>query len=230
MMQRSRIYNTSSDFVYLDLRGKIVSKELKPSHRLLEVKIATEMGVSRTPVREALRRLANEGLVKIVPNSGARVAAPTVNEMENAYLYIIMCANILKASAWSSPAATVWTAVCLNGWKRCCAPRRAPLKIRISTPFFFLEANNTFHRLIAESGKNNVFCEYIDNIMLRTNVYIFFYFYDQFDEKDNYSSQEHRAILRAIAQRDKERAQEHMREHLHHSHRVLEVPDSRKKD
>ena len=59
--------------------------DLAGAQRLLEVKIATEMGVSRTPVREALRRLANEGLVKIVPNSGARVAAPTVNEMENAY-------------------------------------------------------------------------------------------------------------------------------------------------
>ncbi|WP_303321648.1 GntR family transcriptional regulator, partial [Cloacibacillus evryensis] len=92
----------------------------------------------------------------------------------------------------------------------------------------FLEANNTFHRLIAESGKNTVLCEYIDNIMLRTNVYIFFY--DQFDEKDNSSSQEHRAILRAIAQRDKERAQEFMREHLHHSHRALEVPDFRNRD
>ncbi len=72
-----RMYNTSSDSVYMDLRGKILSRELKPAQRLLEVKIANEMGVSRTPVREALRRLANEGLVKIVPNSGARVASPT---------------------------------------------------------------------------------------------------------------------------------------------------------
>ncbi len=222
MMQRSRIYNTSSDFVYLDLRGKIVSKELKPSQRLLEVKIATEMGVSRTPVREALRRLANEGLVKIVPNSGARVAAPTVNEMENAYNVREYLESLSVELA------------CRNGMDRRVLERLEEVLRSEESTFenkdldAFLEANNTFHRLIAESGKNNVLCEYIDNIMLRTNVYIFFY--DQFDEKDNYSSQEHRAILRAIAQRDKERAQEHMREHLHHSHRVLEVPDSRKKD
>ena len=46
-----RMYNTSSDSVYMELRGKILSRELKPAQRLLEVKIANEMGVSRTPVR-----------------------------------------------------------------------------------------------------------------------------------------------------------------------------------
>ena len=222
MMQRSRIYNTSSDFVYLDLRGKIVSKELKPAQRLLEVKIATEMGVSRTPVREALRRLANEGLVKIVPNSGARVAATTANEMENAYNVREYLENLSVELA------------CRNGLDRRALDRLEEV-LRSEEGAFenknidsFLEANNTFHRLIAEAGKNSVLCEYIENIMLRTNVYIFFY--DQFDEKDNYSSQEHRAILRAIAQRDKDRAQEQMREHLHHSHRALEIPDFRNKN
>ena len=77
MMHSAKIYNTSSDSVYLDLRSRIVARELKPAQRLQEVKIANEMGVSRTPVREALRRLAVEGLVRIVPNSGARVASPT---------------------------------------------------------------------------------------------------------------------------------------------------------
>lgn len=222
MMQRSRIYNTSSDFVYLDLRGKIVSKELKPAQRLLEVKIATEMGVSRTPVREALRRLANEGLVKIVPNSGARVAAPTANEMENAYNVREYLENLSVELA------------CRNGLDRRVLDRLEEV-LRSEEGAFenknidsFLEANNTFHRLIAEAGRNSVLCEYIENIMLRTNVYIFFY--DQFNEKDNYSSREHRAILRAIAQRDKDRAQEQMREHLHHSHRALEIPDFRNKN
>ena len=85
MMQHPRLYSTSSDYVYFGLRDRIANRELKPKERLLEVKIASEMGVSRTPVREALRRLANEGLVKIVPNSGARVASPSPEEMESAY-------------------------------------------------------------------------------------------------------------------------------------------------
>ena len=146
MMQRSRIYNTSSDFVYLDLRGKIVSKELKPSQRLLEVKIATEMGVSRTPVREALRRLANEGLVKIVPNSGARVAAPTVNEMENAYNVREYLESLSVELA------------CRNGMDRRVLERLEEVLRSEESAFenkdldAFLEANNTFHRLIAESG------------------------------------------------------------------------------
>ncbi|KUK42618.1 MAG: Transcriptional regulator, GntR family, partial [Thermovirga lienii] len=72
--------------MYHEIRHKIITKQLKPGQRLPEVNIAAELGVSRTPVREALRRLASEGLVMIIPNSGARLASPSRKEMENTYV------------------------------------------------------------------------------------------------------------------------------------------------
>jgi DNA-binding GntR family transcriptional regulator len=80
-MREARLYTTSADYAYQELRHKIITKQLKPGQRLPEVNIAVQMGVSRTPVREALRRLASEGLVIIIPNSGARLAAPTAREI-----------------------------------------------------------------------------------------------------------------------------------------------------
>lgn len=59
--------------------------DLVPGARLGEAELATRLGVSRTPVREALSRLAAEGLVQIVPNRGARVATWTVAELEGVF-------------------------------------------------------------------------------------------------------------------------------------------------
>ena len=199
------MYNTSSDSVYMELRGKILSRELKPAQRLLEVKIANEMGVSRTPVREALRRLANEGLVKIVPNSGARVASPSSHEMDNSYSVRGYLENMSVELA------------CRTGMDKRTLERLDGL-VRDGDAAYdagdvdaFLAANNDFHRVIAEAGKNYVLSEYVDNIIQRTNVYI--YFYSKFIEAENKSSGEHRAILRAIAQRDRIGAQELMKQH-----------------
>lgn len=220
MIERSKIFSTSSEFVYFDLRARIVSKDLKPSQRLLEVKIATEMGVSRTPVREALRRLASEGLVRIVPNSGARVASPTVHEMENTYSVRAYLENMSVELA------------CRNGMDRRLLGKAEEILASEDEAFAardidaFLYANGAFHRLIASAAKNPVLSEYVDSIMLRTNVYVFFF--NQFADIENFSSAEHRAILRAIAKRDKEDAQEKMKEHLHHSHMTLSVTDGRR--
>jgi DNA-binding GntR family transcriptional regulator len=63
----------------------IMSGDLVPGARLGEVELAERLGVSRTPVREALSRLAAEGLVEIVPNRGARVATWTVAELEGVF-------------------------------------------------------------------------------------------------------------------------------------------------
>lgn len=217
-----RMYNTSSDSVYMDLRGKILSRELKPAQRLLEVKIANEMGVSRTPVREALRRLANEGLVKIVPNSGARVASPTVHEMDNSYSVREYLENMSVELA------------CRTGMDKRTLERLDGL-VRDGDVAFengdsdaFLAANADFHRVIAEAGKNYVLSEYVDNIIQRTNVYV--YFYSKFIEADNASSGEHRAILRAIAQRDRIGAQELMKAHLQRVHAMFSEAAAKAKE
>ena len=216
------MYNTSSDSVYMELRGKILSRELKPAQRLLEFKIANEMGVSRTPVREALRRLANEGLVKIVPNSGARVASPSSHEMDNSYSVREYLENMSVELA------------CRTGMDKRTLERLDGL-VRDGDAAYdagdvdaFLAANNDFHRIIAEAGKNYVLSEYVDNIIQRTNVYI--YFYSKFVEPENKSSGEHRAILRAIAQRDRIGAQELMKQHLERVHAMFSEAAAKAKE
>ena len=92
----------------------------------------------------------------------------------------------------------------------------------------FLAANNDFHRVIAEAGKNYVLSEYVDNIIQRTNVYI--YFYSKFIEAENKSSGEHRAILRAIAQRDRIGAQELMKQHLERVHAMFSEAAAKAKE
>ncbi len=63
----------------------IMGGDLTPGARLGEVELADRLGVSRTPVREALSRLAAEGLVEVAPNRGARVATWTVAELEGVF-------------------------------------------------------------------------------------------------------------------------------------------------
>ena len=76
---------TSAERALATLRDLIMGGELAPGARLGEVELAERLGVSRTPVREALSRLAAEGLVEIAPNRGARVATWTVAELEGVF-------------------------------------------------------------------------------------------------------------------------------------------------
>jgi DNA-binding GntR family transcriptional regulator len=71
--------------VYLALRGKILSGELSANSVLREQALAADLGVSRTPVREALRRLDEAGLVTFVPNRGARVVEWTIEQVRETY-------------------------------------------------------------------------------------------------------------------------------------------------
>ena len=72
------------DVVFYTLRQAILRGELKPGERLLEIRLANKLGVSRTPVREAIRKLELEGLVKMVPRRGAEVAEITEKRVRDA--------------------------------------------------------------------------------------------------------------------------------------------------
>ena len=62
------------DVVFNTLRQAILKGELEPGERLMEIQLAERLGVSRTPIREAIRKLELEGLVLMIPRKGAEVA------------------------------------------------------------------------------------------------------------------------------------------------------------
>jgi DNA-binding GntR family transcriptional regulator len=76
----------SSELVYRQLKDQIVSGDLAPGSRLIELGIAADFGVSRTPVREALKRLAAENLVLADPSRGMIVHAPDAGEIEDVFV------------------------------------------------------------------------------------------------------------------------------------------------
>ena len=71
--------------VYSVLKNRILSFELKPGQKIQESEIARELGVSRTPIREALNKLEQEGLIKILSNKGYFVSDVTSKEIEELY-------------------------------------------------------------------------------------------------------------------------------------------------
>lgn len=75
-------YELLSQKVYRALKTEIIKGSLKPGTKLLEGKIAKQMKVSRTPIREALRELAAEGFVKISPNQGVVVSNASIEDVQ----------------------------------------------------------------------------------------------------------------------------------------------------
>ena len=71
------------DVVFNTLRKAILTGELKPGERLMEIHLANKLGVSRTPIREAIRKLELEGLVIMIPRRGAEVAQITEKSLKD---------------------------------------------------------------------------------------------------------------------------------------------------
>ena len=71
------------DVVFNTLRQAILTGELKPGERLMEIHLANKLGVSRTPIREAIRKLELEGLVTMIPRRGAEVAQITGKSLQD---------------------------------------------------------------------------------------------------------------------------------------------------
>ena len=79
-----RLYRTKEEYVYDTLRAAIMRCELKPGKKLVMDNLSVELDVSPIPIRGALQRLQAEGLVEIIPHTGAVVSAispDTVNEI-----------------------------------------------------------------------------------------------------------------------------------------------------
>ena len=83
LVLNTNAYQPLRDVVFHTLREAILKGELKPGERLMELQLASRLGVSRTPIREAIRMLELEGLAVTMPRKGAEVAKMTEKDMED---------------------------------------------------------------------------------------------------------------------------------------------------
>lgn len=99
--QRKASNTTTSEIVLESLREQIINGTLQPQEKLVEAEIAQKFGLSRGPVREALRQLAVEGLVDYCPNKGCTVALLSPHDAYEVFFYAAASKN------WQFKKATV---------------------------------------------------------------------------------------------------------------------------
>ncbi len=206
---------TSTDYVYERIRSGIFDKTLVSGQRLPEIVIAKEYNVSRTPVREALRRLENEGLVQIVPGWGACLSSPTRQEIIDTYEVreTLEVMAIRKASKLITP-----LQICLLE-EQIETERKAFEEKDLE---LYLNVNDAFHLIIAESSGNGTLAGYVKNILSRTYVQTIF-FESFFNFANNPSLEEHIRLIEALKKHDEEMCVCLMQEHIKLSMEALKT-------
>ena len=200
----------TSEGVARILRTEIFSGQLKPGEPLPERLLAEQLGVSRTPVREALFTLHSEGLVELTPNRGATVRTITSHDIVQIY----SLRQVLESYA-AREAAQARTRQDLDALE----DAHAKLE-RISASGTATEqalADLSFHTLISEAAGSPLLQTIMGQVLAFTVSYRSNYAYPS--DRAAVAITEHRAILDALRDGDPDRAEQLMREHVASSSR-----------
>jgi DNA-binding GntR family transcriptional regulator len=178
------------DEVYDRVRDLIVTGELEPGRQLRDADIAQELGVSRTPVREALRRLEDEGLVEMSASRWTRVAELDVTEAER--LYPIMWTLENLAISLTESIESEHLARLREANDRLLRALKAHDGVAAS------QADADFHELIAQASGNQELHRLIRDLKNRLRRLEIFYFGSNVLAKRSHT--EHQAIIAALDQ------------------------------
>lgn len=193
------------DVVFNTLRQAILKGELKPGERLMEIQLANKLGVSRTPIREAIRKLELEGLVLMIPRKGAEVAEITeknlrdVLEVRQALEKLavqLACNQITKLQIREIREAAKGFQDALEG----------------GNVTGIAEADEHFHDMINLATGNQKLIQILGN--LREQMYRYRVEYLKNEAVYPQLLEEHESLIRAIEGRQKERAAEIVSQHI----------------
>ena len=202
------------DLVLRKLREAILTGRFQPGQRLLERELVEQMGVSRTPIREALRKLELEGLVTAVPYKGPIVTLPTLKDARD--LYETRAALEGQAVALFTQRAEESALGRLRA-----SLERARHGLETGSIQAVLEANNAFHDEIATGCGNTLLQSMLAN--LRDRIVLLRVESLSVPGRPPHSLAEHRAIARRIAQRDAQGAKRLSEGHVMRAWRAARV-------
>lgn len=198
-------YKPLRDVIFDTLREAIIVGELKPGQRLMEVQLAEKMGVSRTPVREAIRKLELEGLVEMLPRKGAHVAELSVKDIM----------DVLEVRATLDGLATSLSAT------RITDDEKKELRHLLDQFINYVEKENLqgsikkdveFHDVIYRSSRNDKLIQISNNLREQIQRFRIVYIKDYSNSRE--LIREHTEIYEAIIAGNPETAMEAARRHI----------------
>lgn len=200
------------DVVFMKLRRAILTGELKPGERLMEIHLANRLGVSRTPIREAIRKLELESLVTMLPRRGAIVAE--INEkglkdvLEVRRALDVLCAELACERISEKEK---------NDLKQACFAFERATKEGTATEIAAKDV--ALHDIIVRSTGNDRLIALVNNLAEQMYRYRFEYIKDE--SQHDQLVIEHKAILDAIIKGDKKAASEAAAIHIDNQERSI---------
>jgi len=199
--------------VVQEMEAAILSGALKPRERLVEMDLISKYGVSRTVIREALKRLEARGLIRMTPYRGAMVADLSAEEIDELYYARTeierIAARLIVENIQPGE---------IQGLKAFL--RELEGHLRRKTPQM-IEKDLEFHRAVYRTCRNRYLCELID--FLRTQAHIVGYNAWSFPKRIEQSIREHREILRAIEEGNRVRLEKLVVKHITFSRRSYQA-------
>jgi len=205
-------YMTLRDVVFKSIRDAILSGSLKAGERLMEKNLADKLGVSRTPIREALRKLEIEGFIEMVPRKGAVVKEVTPTEIADV-LEIRASLEALAAKIACSKL-TEQTKEDLNNKKE-----EFKLAAKDNNVDLMAEKDVAFHDIIYSATGNEKLIHILNNLREQLYRYRLIYLYDK-----NYIGniiEEHEKISAAIIEGNASKAEELSLNHIYNQQKAV---------
>ena len=193
------------DVVFKTLRQAILKGELEPGERLMEIQLAERLGVSRTPIREAIRKLELEGLVLMIPRKGAEVAKISENNLRD----VLEVRRSLEELAIDL-ACQRMTEEELSELKK--TEERFAKAIQTGEVMEIAQTDESYHEIIYNSTKNQKLVQILNN--LREQMYRYRMEYIKDDDKRQILLVEHDHIIKALSLRHVQEAKMAIREHI----------------
>ena len=187
------------EIVYEELKRQILKGEIAPGHRMMEVELADDMGVSRTPVREAIRKLEKEGLVTIEPRKGAYASDISIKEM----IDVLEVRQYLESLAAGMAAARIKLQEATDAYKQA---------IESEDTSEIIKWDENFHKIIVDCSGNKTLIQMISQVQELALRFRYIY-YDDFSRYKN-QPLEHQEIEEAIMNGNVEKARKEANEHL----------------
>ena len=200
------------DVVFNTLRQAILRGEMEPGERLMEIQLAQKLGVSRTPIREAIRKLELEGLVIMIPRKGAEVAHITEKDMKD----VLEVRSTLEELVVELAIKNV-TDEKIEELK--CANKVFESAIVSKDAVNIVEADVKFHDILYSMTNNARLIQIINN--LREQMYRYRVEYLKNNDVYEQLVEEHELLIQAVIKHDKAQAKDIICRHIDNQEKAI---------